>query len=333
MRALGFEDRREQIDRPRRPVRQTATAQPQPRRLNALMLAVERQMILELVDQHTGEQAHIGHALLQHRRRAHRGADLAALAQLVDALDVLDDFVAGGALRETVGHLLADDLAGRLRQTLDRRVADGDLVHRYRRIEAQAGLGEAVVAQLLALVGHRLGRNCTRRQRGGGTEPGKQVALHGGIDEALLLARAPEELALEPVELGLEGVNLRLKRVVFSAWNRDALRGSDQRLRRTHGAGLYPGMQSLGMRISLVLPSFPKIDAFEQQLQPRPVQRHLLSTIRAVVKAAALEAFTPQAVAAAIKIQHLHLRAFAVDEDKQVAVGRVFVQHLLHQCR
>ena len=72
-------------------------------------------------------------------------------------------------------------------------------------------------------------------------------------------------------------------------------------------------MQVLCVRITLVLPSFPKIDAFKHQLEPRPVQGHLLRAIRAVLKAASLQAFTPHAVAAAIEIQHLHLRAESND--------------------
>ena len=51
------------------------------------------------------------------------------------------------------------------------------------------------------------------------------------------------------------------------------------------------------------------------------------------MKAASLQALIPHTVAAAIKIQHLHLRAIEVDEDKQVAAGRLFVQHLPYQRR
>lgn len=46
---------------------------------------------------------------------------------------------------------------------------------------------------------------------------------------------------------------------------------------------------------------------------------------------ATLEALAPEAVAGAIEVQHLHLRAFAIDEGEQLSAERVFGQLLLDQ--
>jgi hypothetical protein len=75
------------------------------------------------------------------------------------------------------------------------------------------------------------------------------------------------------------------------------------------GQVLYPGTQSLCVRITPELPPFVEIDAFEQQLQLCPRQSRLALTLSVIVKASPLEAFTPQAVTAAVKIQHFHLGA------------------------
>ena len=96
---------------------------------------------------------------------------------------------------------------------------------------------------------------------------------------------------------------------------------------------LYPGTQTLCRRITPELPPFVEVDAFEQQLQLCPRQQRFDLTLGVILKASPLEAFTPQAVAAAIEIQHLHLGAFAVDEHEQVAAGGIFLQRIPHQRR
>ena len=99
------------------------------------------------------------------------------------------------------------------------------------------------------------------------------------------------------------------------------------------GQALYPGTQTLCRRITPELPPFVEVDAFEQQLQLCPRQQRLLLSAATQLKASPLETLTPQAVTAAVEIQHLHLGAFAVDEHEQVPAGRVFVQRIPHQRR
>ena len=64
MLGLGIDDGAQQIDGPPGPGREGAAAQLDAALQQALVLAIQRQVIAELVDQHPGEEADIGHALL-----------------------------------------------------------------------------------------------------------------------------------------------------------------------------------------------------------------------------------------------------------------------------
>src|SRR6202162_505687 len=75
----------------------------------------------------------------------------------------------------------------------------------------------------------------------------------------------------------------------------------------------------------------PRLDAFEQQLQPRPV--HLLGRHAPPVRheAPSLQTLRPHTKSRAIPVQHLDLRAASVDEGVQPAAHRVFAQLLARQ--
>ena len=119
MRELRGVDRLQQVDGATRPVRQTATAHLDAGRVQALVLTVEGQVVEELVGEYPGEQAHIGHALLQHGGWRDGRDDLLGGGNLVDPTDVLHHLVARRPRRMPIRHLLADALAGRLGQGLE----------------------------------------------------------------------------------------------------------------------------------------------------------------------------------------------------------------------
>ncbi len=90
------------------------------------MLAIERKVIAELVDQQACKQAHAGIALLEHRRRRRWASD----PTVVSALDHLshgpDDLVPGRLLRQTVrGAFLDYDLVA-VGYAFELRVGDLD---------------------------------------------------------------------------------------------------------------------------------------------------------------------------------------------------------------
>ena len=61
MRALRRGDRRQQVDGPARPSNQRRAAELDAAVAKALMLAVQRQVVREFVDQHSRKEAHIAH--------------------------------------------------------------------------------------------------------------------------------------------------------------------------------------------------------------------------------------------------------------------------------
>ncbi len=132
----------------------------------ALVLAVQRQVIAELVDQHPGQEADIGHALLQHVGRRRGGDDAQVIEELVDRAGVLEDHVAARALRQAVGDLLADAHAPLRGDGLDLGVGDRDDLARHILAEAQARVIDRGIARLgPALIADRLGGRLWRRWR------------------------------------------------------------------------------------------------------------------------------------------------------------------------
>ena len=140
---LGIDDGAQQIDGPPGPGRQGAAAQLDAALQQALVLAIQRQVIAELVDQHPGEEADIGHALLEHVGRRRGGEDRQVIEQLVDRADVFEDHIAARALGQAIGDLLADAHPPLFGDGLDLGVADRDDLPRHVLAEAQAAVVDA----------------------------------------------------------------------------------------------------------------------------------------------------------------------------------------------
>ena len=130
-------------------------------RPQALVLAIQRQVVEELVDDQAGEEAHIRAPALQHRRRGARTGQGGCLLELDHRAHVPEHHVAARALGQAMGHLLADDLIGVRRQVGDRRIGDRDGLHRHPlRVEEQRWLLALVFAAHAPaplVGGHRLG--------------------------------------------------------------------------------------------------------------------------------------------------------------------------------
>ena len=150
MRALRRGDRRQQVDGAARPVDQGGAAERDAGVEKTLMLAVQGQVIRELVDQHSGEEAHVGSGALQHIRRRRWGENRLGVEALDDLAHVLQHHVAARLLREPETHLLADDLALCLRNRLNRRVPHLNGLDRDLGSETQPALGDRRVAHLRA---------------------------------------------------------------------------------------------------------------------------------------------------------------------------------------
>jgi len=71
---------------------------------------------------------------------------------------------------------------------------------------------------------------------------------------------------------------------------------------------------------TLVLVCILQFNAFQYQLQLRPVQRDFVSAARAILEPTLLQALRPDTVTGTVKIQHFHLCAFAVDEDNSTTM-------------
>ena len=164
MGALRLGDRRQQVDGAARPVNQGGAAERDAGVEKTPMLAIDREMPAELVDQHRGEEAHVGARALQHVRRRRGGDNGLGVAALDDLAHVLQHHVAARLLRKAIAHLLADDLALGLRNRFNRRVSDLDGLHRHLGTEAQSAVRDRRIAHLRAtLVAHRLARHIVAR--------------------------------------------------------------------------------------------------------------------------------------------------------------------------
>ena len=118
MRELGSVNRLEQVDGARAPLRQAGSAHLDAIVPHALVLAVQRQVIQELVGQHAGQQAYVRHAALQHVGRCRHRVQGLGVAALANLAHVLQHGVTAGALRQPPGDLLADDFDLVVRDTL-----------------------------------------------------------------------------------------------------------------------------------------------------------------------------------------------------------------------
>ena len=122
------------------PVRQTRPAHPDPGVGETLVLAVQRQVIAELVHQHPSQKTHVHRTARQHVGRRRRRQYPARVASPYDLAHVLQYLVAARLLGQPVRDLLPDDFPLGFRNRLERRGRHPDRLHRHRRVEAQAAL-------------------------------------------------------------------------------------------------------------------------------------------------------------------------------------------------
>ena len=204
VRRLRRRHRRQQVDGAPRPVRQARPAHRDPRVRHPPVLAVQRQVVAELVDQHPRQQAHVRRRPLQHVRRRPRRQQHPRVPALHHRPHVPQHLVARRTLRQPVRDLLADHHPLRLGDRLHRRIPHLDGGHRHRVVEAQARLVHRVAAGLPPPpVADLLGGNLGRRHVPG-AERLEQARLFRQVDLQALLGTPAEQLALEPVELVLQ---------------------------------------------------------------------------------------------------------------------------------
>ncbi len=190
----------------------------------ALVLAIQRQVVAEFVHQHPDQKTDIHHAAFQHVGRRRGGHNALVVQDLVDRAGVFEDDVAARALGQAVGDLLADAHAQLGRDGLDLGVCDRNDLPRHVLAKAQARVSDGPVPGLLALVGDRLGGGFFRRWRLLYTEGREQIALYGGVDVPGLLGLSAEQLAFEPLQLLLHDGKIGAQLRIFLLQFRDPLR-------------------------------------------------------------------------------------------------------------
>ena len=198
------------------------------------MLAVQRQVVEELVHQQPGQEADIGAPALQNGGRGRRAVQGLLVLALDEAAHVLEDDVAARALGQTMGDLLADDLVGVFAEPLGLRVGDLDDLHRDPfLVEEQPtvlGIGSVLGADT-AFVGAHLAPRRFGTGRWG--KPFPEAHLPGwGLDVAAL-GLLPEQLALEPRQLVFELGNALLVAGTLGG----PVRGRFRSLGGVHGHG------------------------------------------------------------------------------------------------
>ncbi len=192
---LSLVDRLQQISRAVHQPGQGRSGQADSGRCHPLVLAIQRQVIDELVDRHAGQQAHVGHALAQHRSRSRRAGQLAILLPLHHRTNVFQQDIGGRTLGQPVGHLLADDFV----LVIQSRMGNPDLLHRQRVVETNLAFVHGIVAPLRAATTVLRDRDLrARRTLLLPLTEGKLTPV--GIDQPALRFRS-EQLALEPLEL------------------------------------------------------------------------------------------------------------------------------------
>lgn len=222
--ALRQVDRLEQRDRAQRPVRERRTAHVDTRCFHALMLAIERKVIAELVDQHACQQAHVGVALLEHRGWCGWAGDLAGVPALDHLPHDLDDLVRGRLLRQAVRDAFLDHDLVAVGHANEFGVGDLDPNDRNRAVEAKTGVGAFITLRWFAA---RIATDLRGRNTLGLLLPERltEVELQrvrNKVDAALRLCA--EELLLEPAKLlfGLLQAGVELK-TLFALTSGDAI--------------------------------------------------------------------------------------------------------------
>ena len=181
-----------------------------------LVLAVEREVPGELVDQQAGQEADVGAAAVDDPDRRRRAKDGLILLELDHRPPVVEHDGATGALCEAVAVLVADDLEVVRGEPLRFRCSQFDDLDRN-----PCGIEErqAVITGLGRLRGRAPGVGRDRafdrcRRRSGLFRCQHLAQTHlaaGGIDDPAFALRA-EDLTLEPVELVLENIDFPAQR-------------------------------------------------------------------------------------------------------------------------
>jgi len=171
--------------------------------LQALVLAVQRQVPAELVQQHASNEADVGTAALDDARRRARTVQGLCVAALDHRAHVLEHDKAARALRQTVADLLTDDLVLLGRQTLCLRVGDLNDLHRH------LGLVEERRRRCPLMGGNDLGGVVLIARRCQIAQQLSEVHLLRIDRSHKALALVAEDLALEPLDLAFELLDLR----------------------------------------------------------------------------------------------------------------------------
>ncbi len=118
------------------------------------MLAVQRRVIDELLDQHPGQKAHVDLGVIEHAhgrcgRDQHLLAFRACCLAPDDRAQVLEHDMSAGLAGQPQARLVVDDLELIGVGTLELRARQCDLAHRHLRAKAQPRVVDLVAAAML----------------------------------------------------------------------------------------------------------------------------------------------------------------------------------------
>ena len=182
----------------------------------ALVLAIERQVVGELVDQEAGDETDVSAAAFNDPDRCARANDDLRRLDLDHRPPVLEHHVAARTLREPIAVLVANDLEVFRCESCRFRGGQFDDFDRHPRIIEER---QAIVAGvgLLRRGSPRVGRDRVlrgRRRRGELILSDRLAQTHlaiGAVDDPAFALLA-EYLTLEPVQLMLEGLDFPAER-------------------------------------------------------------------------------------------------------------------------
>src|SRR6266568_3200675 len=194
----------------------------------ALMLAVERQVVGEFVDQQSGDETYIGAATLDDTYRRTRADDHLRCLELDHWTPIFQNDGAARALSQPVAVLVTDDLEGLRCKSFGFRSGELDHLDRYPRLVKERN----AVIVAIGFLCHRPARmsrdvalnRCGRRGallRVDGI-PQTHLAI-GAVNDPTLTLLA-EDLTLEPVQLMLEGLDFLTQREMRTHQIDDLLR-------------------------------------------------------------------------------------------------------------
>lgn len=171
----------------------------------ALVLAIKRQVVGELVNQETGDETDVGAAAFNDASRRTRADDVLCRLELDHRPPVLENDIAPRALGKPEAVLVADDVKVLRRQTQGFRCGQFDDLDRHSRLVEE---GHALVATIGLLRGRTPGvggnKASARRGRRAGlrnVNDFAQTHLMRIAGQYPLFALLPENLTLEPVDL------------------------------------------------------------------------------------------------------------------------------------